>query len=287
MGAQALSEEQQMAIPDLDACLYYARELRKARTEVQRHPENFGAVALVLESLGATMGAHPKRGFGGARGRLVKDFRLDEEAQAALERIRQTRNLAAHEGAIARMSGSAAIKIATTLEAELMKVPPSDKANTVKAWMKQDVVEAHGWWTVAKVRGTMIEGNFTALPIWVRFDLEETAPPRGGAYMLLRDTDIVRYLASGGKAKEHLRDVIPTEGIRRPGEKPPAPEVPLNICTDEATEVDMDMQIKKLIELGEWKTDGIAFVTVETPGMDPARRLAGVVTPHDLLPMNP
>ena len=278
-----------MAIPDMDACLYYARELRKARTEVQRHPENFGAVALVLESLGATMGAQPRKGFGGARDRLVKDFRLDEEAQAVLERIRQTRNLAAHEGAIARMSGNAAVKIATTLEAELMKVPPPDKANTVKAWMKQDVVEAHGWWTVAKVRGTMIEGNFTALPIWVRFDIETAInglPPRGGVYMLLRDVDIVGYLANGGKAKEHLRDVIPISGIRRPGEEPPKPEVPLNICI-EAMEVDMDMLINELIERKIWKTNGIAFVTVETPGMDPARRLAGVVTPHDLLPMNP
>ena len=60
----------------------------------------------------------------------------------------------------------------------------------------------------------------------------------------------------------------------------------MNVCI-EAMEVSMDMPINELIEQKVWKTNGIAFVTVETPGMDPARRLAGVVTPHDLLPMNP
>ena len=270
-----------------DACLYYARELRSARAKVRERPEDFLVVAHAVEALGTSMGANPKGGFAKACKKLDAVFDLDADVQAAFERVRLTRNLAAHEGAIASRSAGAAIEITIALESAPMNMVPKQKSWTVRAWMARSVVLAEPWWTVAQARRIMIEKDFSALPIRVRLDGETCTglPPAGGHYHLLRDRHIVDYLIRGGGAREHLLDVIAGEGLRSVGETAPSPEIELRLSRDEALELALDHKIEDLVQRPEWKSHQLALVTMEVPGLDPARRVIGTITPHDLLPL--
>ena len=269
-----------------DACLYYARELRSARAKVRERPEDFLVVAHAVEALGASMGAKPG-GFAKACEKLDAAFDLDADVQAAFERVRLTRNLAAHEGAIASRSTGAAIEITIALESALMNTVPKQKSWTVRAWMARSVVLAEPWWTVAQARRIMIEKDFSTLPIRVRLDVETCTglPPAGGHYYLLRDRHIVDYLIRGGGARKHLLDVIAREGLRSVGETAPNPKTELRLSSKPALELAPDDKIGDLVQRPEWKSHQLALVTMEVPGLGPARRVIGTITPHDLLPL--
>lgn len=233
------------------------------------------------------MGAKSGGGFAKACERLDAAFDLDADVQAAFERVRLTRNLAAHEGAIASRSAGAAIEITIALESAPMNMVPKHKSWTVRAWMARSVVLAEPWWTVAQARRIMIEKDFSALPIWVRLDVETCTglPPAGGHYYLLRDRHIVDYLVRGGDAREHLLNVIVREGLRSVWETAPSPETELRLSRDEALELALDDKIEDLVQKPRWKSHQLALVTMEVPRLDPARRVIGTITPHDLLPL--
>lgn len=241
------------------------------------------------------MGAPRGGGLAAAADRVASGLGLGEDTDLRddLERLRHARNLAAHEGPVARGCASAALRVATTLEGGLMGEVPREYAGTLKAWMVRPVVKAEAWWTVSEVRTVMIENAYSALPLWFRKDVGEEVtgvPIAGGAYHLLRDTDVAGYLIRGGGAREHLRDVVRKDGLRGVMEAGATPEVDLEVSSYPALVLDIDYRVKALVDREadqatreKWERDGVAFVGRPTPKWDPGEELIGVVTPHDLL----
>ena len=197
-----------------DACLHYVRELREARARTRRDPERFTNITFVIEQMGVAL-LGTKRNFGEAAEKLGKELRLDEDTRDGIERIRLARNLLSHEGAIAEGAARTAMDISISLEMALMQSIPRVIGRLAKTWMTRDVIVASPWWSVAQVRRTMLDHNFTIVPIWLRIDegiCIPGAPTADGFYAFIRDCHIVEYLRRNGSPKEHLRDVIAEKG---------------------------------------------------------------------------
>ena len=79
--------------------------------------------------------------------------------------------------------------------------------------------------------------------------------------------------------------MIAKEGLRSVGETAPSPEIEIRLSSEPALELVLDDEIEKLVRQPEWKSHRLALVTMEVPGLDPARRVIGTITPHDLLPL--
>ena len=248
-----------------DVALYFARQMRGARAQVQADAEGYVAVAIAVEQLGAALGA--KGGMAAAKERIVKclfpkdtDWREGQKGShsldAAYERVRRARNIAVHEGAISRAVATHAIDLTIGLEVALMNAVDTDAA---QAWMVPDPTVAHPWMTVAQVRSALLAGGFSALPIWWK-----------DAWHLVRDIDVVVYLIQAGKdmakTKVRLQDAVGTGAVPKLHLQP----APLVISPE--TNV-------KTLGVAGWKSEVPALVVWR----DNPKRLLGVLTPHDLL----
>ena len=244
-----------------DVALYFARQIRAARAQVQADAEGYVAVAIVVEQLGAALGAGG--GMAAAKEKIVKclfpkgtDWREGQKGSpsldAAYERVRRARNIAVHEGAMSRAVAACAIHLTIGLEVALMKAANTHAAHV---WMVPNPTVAHPWMTVAQVRSALLAGGFSALPIWWQ-----------GAWHLVRDIDVVAYLKRAGGGGARLQDVVGT-----------------------GTDPDLHLQAKPLViepernvetlDAADWKSgEPVLVVCEEAP-----ERLLGVLTPHDLL----
>ena len=182
----------------LDVALYFARQFRAARAQVQRDAEGYVAVSIAVEQLGAALGA--KDGMYEAQKVIVNTLSLDSDwthgdngspsLGSAYDRVRRARNIAVHEGAMSRAVGAHAIDLTIGLEVALMKAVNTDAA---RSWMVANPTVAHPWMTVAQVRSALLTGGFSALPIW--WDK---------AWHLVRDVDVVAYLPSDPRGRQRF-----------------------------------------------------------------------------------
>ena len=189
-----------------DVALYFARQLRAARAQVQADAEGYVAVAIAIEQLGAALGA--KDGMAKAERCIINALSLSSDwgrgdcgtpsLASAYDRVRRARNIAVHEGAMSRAVAAHAIHLTIGLEVALMKA-----ANTHAAqdWMVPNPTVAHPWMTIAQVRSALLTGGFSALPIW----WDE-------AWHLVRDVDVVAYLPRDPKGKKRIKDVACVDG---------------------------------------------------------------------------
>ena len=250
-------------IIESDVALYFARQIRAARAQVQADAEGYVAVAIAVEQLGAALGTG--RGMAASKEKIVKclfpkgtDWREGQKGapslDSAYERVRRARNIAVHEGAMSRAVAPHAIRIAIGLEVALMKA-----ANTRAAqdWMVPNPTVAHPWMTVAQIRSALLAGGFSALPIWWK-----------GRWHLVRDIDVVAYLkhAENGQARRLLQDVVGTGAV---------PELHLQA---EPLLIRPEKDVETL-DAADWKSGEPALVVSE----EAPERLLGVLTPHDLL----
>ena len=238
-----------------DVALYFARQMRGARAQVQADAEGYVAVAIAVEQLAAALGA--KGGACAAWNVIVDTLSLDGDwtgdggapsLGSAYYRVRRARNIAVHEGAMSRAVATHAIDLTIGLEVALMNAVDTDAAH---AWMVPDPTVAHPWMTVAQVR--------SALPIWWKH-----------AWHLVRDIDVVVYLIQAGKdmakTKVRLQDAVGTGAVPKLHLQP----APLVISPE--TNV-------KTLGVAGWKSEVPALVVCR----DNPKRLLGVLTPHDLL----
>ena len=246
-----------------DVALYFARQMRGARAQVQADAEGYVAVAIAVEQLAAALGA--KGGACAAWNVIVDTLSLDGDwtgdggapsLGSAYYRVRRARNIAVHEGAMSRAVATHAIDLTIGLEVALMNAVDTDAA---QAWMVPDPTVAHPWMTVAQVRSALLAGGFSALPIWWK-----------DAWHLVRDIDVVVYLIQAGKdmakTKVRLQDAVGTGAVPKLHLQP----APLVISPE--TNV-------KTLGVAGWKSEVPALVVCR----DNPKRLLGVLTPHDLL----
>ena len=151
-----------------DVALYFARQMRGARAQVQADAEGYVAVAIAVEQLAAALGA--KGGACAAWNVIVDTLSLDGDwtgdggapsLGSAYYRVRRARNIAVHEGAMSRAVATHAIDLTIGLEVALMNAVDTDAA---QAWMVPDPTVAHPWMTVVQVRSALLAGGSAPSP---------------------------------------------------------------------------------------------------------------------------
>ena len=198
---------------------YFRDELRRARADALGDAEAFDAVIVVIERLGSylSMSSNGLAAYKPALAELVKDSPLVaaiEESDDSyhtpfgtlFELVREGRNVAVHEGALARHLTTHAIELSLMLEDALM-------ADCRKAadYMIRSPIVAHPWQPLSFIRQSMLVNSFSYLPVQVN---------QANAWWLVSDRELARYLrqaASQSELKQRLRttlrDAVSTGGL--------------------------------------------------------------------------
>lgn len=228
----------------------FVPKLRQARFEVQNRAEDFLAVALVVDQLGAALGIDG--GMGRARKRILKLLPLDRGAQEAYVRVTKARNAAAHEGAIARATAPSAIALSIALEDALMKTLHPSELDTVAAWMNPDPVIVRPYETVSDARTKMLAHGYDALPV-----------AHVDAWRLITAATIAEHLDKGGSKTQTLED----SGCK-------LFRSPRLLCPD--------MQMSQALYPDSIHVTPWPALVVRPDGTVPTA-LVGILTPHDFL----
>lgn len=187
-----------------EARLHLRDQLRAARALVLKDAEAFDAVVQVVERIGRLL--RPKE-TGMAKFKdavcavasassLAKDVpdafpEVHARFDTLYELVREARNSAIHEGALARNLTGRTIELALILEDALMP-----DAATVSDFMIRGPVTAAPWQPLSFVRQTLLANSFSYLP--VRFGDEP--------WFLVSDYALANYLAADSRAR--LRETM-------------------------------------------------------------------------------
>jgi hypothetical protein len=180
---------------DKEVALIFRDQLREARLNAQKDAEAFDGVLFVLERLGCYL----SRQSGGLR-----KFQDDIVALASrsplfaavpdvhremhipfpqlYEFVREARNSAMHENAVARYATSHAVELALVLENALM-----NGYDKISDFMVRDVLCAEMWQPLSFIRQRMLASSFSCLPV----RLSISGRP---VWHLVSDQAIARYL---------------------------------------------------------------------------------------------
>lgn len=201
---------------------YFRSQLREARAAVLRDSEGFESIVLVLERLGRIR--HPAGNNLGAFERTLGEvadasplahevpraraqYHLDFSTLFKL--VREGRNSAVHEGALARNVTVHAVELALILENALM--PPNATAGEL---MVRGPTIAAPWHPLSFVRQSMLANSFSYLPVRLGEGADEP-------WWVVSDVAVAEYLlTSNGTADRTMRlrttlEAAVTEGSLR------------------------------------------------------------------------
>ena len=135
---------------------------------------------------------------------------------------------------------------------------------TAETFMTPDPVTAEPWYSVSEVRAKLLEGGYSALPLWHQ-----------GEWKLITDTNVMRYVrqldqANGRTFKQGMNARL--ENVVNGAN--PKPRMGL----ETARSVHPDTQVDT--ESGQWPEQGETVLVMD--GTD-QRCLRGVLTAQDLL----
>jgi hypothetical protein len=187
---------------DIDARRHFRDELRRARADVLLNSEDHYSVVQALEGLGRFM-----VGYGAGLGKfqsaleaIAKGSALCDEIPSRwhghhlpfarlMNSIREARNVAIHEGAVARRLAVHSIECALILEDALQA-----DMTTVSEFMVRSPVIAELWHPLSFVRQTMLTESYSFLPIKMQ-----------GVWHFLSDASVAAALRGPGTRKERDR----------------------------------------------------------------------------------
>jgi hypothetical protein len=190
-----------------DVALFFRDQLKDARSFILRDSESYESVVQVLERLGrmfTTNGDGLDR-FKPAIVNVADESPLSIDVPKALpdyhlsfdtlfELVRDARNTAVHEGALARHLTGHALEVALVLEDALMT-----DANIVADFMVRGPAIALPWHPLSFVRQTMLMNSFSYLPVHISNTGSE-------CWHVISDVTVARYLrAASSKAKRNAR----------------------------------------------------------------------------------
>jgi CBS domain-containing protein len=172
---------------------------------VLKDAEAFAAVVQVVERIGRLVGADG-HGLGDVKGAVVAVANASPLAMTVpsahptyhlrfarlFELVQESRNLAVHEGALARNLTARSIELALVLEDALMP-----NAKIAGDYMIRGPVTAEPWQPLSFIRQTMLAQSFSYLP--VRFDL--------GPWEFVADYALAAYLG-GEHRRDRLRETL-------------------------------------------------------------------------------
>lgn len=253
-----------------DEKLYFRDQLREARAVALKDAEAFEPVVHVLERMGRFLKGVTSEVP--ALAVLKKDINPlalcsplaecvpDEWPELHLnfttlyELVKDGRNSAVHEGALARHLTGHAVELSIILEHALM-----DGLKKVKHFMVKNPVCAEMWQPVSFIRQMMLSNSFSYLPV-----LDEKG--RKAAWRIVSDLELARYLQSATSKtdlRKHLtrplRDAVDAKDVR----------------LLKAPTCNPDEEVSKALK--GWKGVPV-LVTSEHSGA-----VLGILTPFDLL----
>lgn len=180
------------------AALRFRDELRAARYAAGRDSEGFQEIVFAIERVGRACCPTAKdlgrckpalkRLIGDARDKAEKAANLPTALStfdALFELVREGRNDALHQGAVARNLTKHSIELALILEDALMLTP-----RVVRDFMVTSPVCAEVWESISSIRRTMLVNAYSFLPF-----------KRGDQWFLLSDYNLARFVSEGGRMK--------------------------------------------------------------------------------------
>ncbi len=248
--------------------LYFRDQFRLARAAAFRDAEAFQAIILCLERLGLVL-------VGKSEGLYKYQEKIKEFASRSplaefipdkhqhwhipfselYSHVREARNEAIHEGAVARHLTEHAVKLVLVLEDAIMM-----QKNTIRDFMVRDPVIAYPWQPLSFVREQMLTNGFSFIPIHL---------PRGSRsyWGLLSEYAIAKYLRHDPDAQERKRRLATT--VEQAIESEELKIVEPNVCspTDSIHDV--------LSKLGN-----MPFLVIDASSPD---KVLGIVTAFDFM----
>jgi hypothetical protein len=245
-----------------EVALFLRDQLKDARSIILRDAESYDSVVHVLERIGrlCTENGEGLDRFKPAIINLANSSPLSMDVPAALphyhlsfdtlfELVRDARNAAVHEGALARHLTGHALEVALVLEDALMT-----DASTVADFMVRSPAIAMPWHPLSFVRQAMLMNSFSYLPVHMC-----TAGSR--CWHVISDVAIASYLRGAPsksirneRLKMSLRDAHREQGIELALPQYARPEQPIN-------EVLGDLTSLPLLVLGSNSDELLGIVT--------------------------
>ncbi len=190
----------------LQARAHFRDSLRDGRHAALKDSEGYQQLLFVVVRLGTALTG--KVGALGTYGKSISELAEESPlARTAASRaysevsfdqlydwVRQARNDALHQGALARHLTTNLVRIALILEDALMA-----RADRVCDFMVREVVIAHPWQAVMSLRQILLVNSFSYLPVSLG----------GAGWRLLADAALVRYLRTVDDKEKKRRLATP------------------------------------------------------------------------------
>ena len=188
----------------------FLHRFRNARYSALEDAENFTDICFLIEELGCRL-AGKKLALNDCKAEKMNFCRQDEDEELSVtyELLRESRNDKSHKGVYARSSTHRALKICIAIE-EII-VSELEKQG-VKYLMTENPIFAQDFFSVSKLRETILENSFSYLPY---LDSEDK-------FRLISDLEIARVwkILSTNKSKyiekfrKHIEiDKLPEAGL--------------------------------------------------------------------------
>lgn len=208
-----------MAVMDQEVALHFRDQLRAARAAALRDAEGFQEIVFVLERIGAflsndrgSLGKYlPKIKEQAARSPMAEEVpkelpHLHQQFDVKYEIVREARNAALHEGALARHLTANAVELSLVLEEGIMS-----ELHQVSDFMVRNPVCAFMWQPLSFIRQSMLVNSFSYLPVPIE---------NGGTtdWRLISDFRLAQCLRKNGKVVkdgliQRLEDAVKSQQI--------------------------------------------------------------------------
>jgi hypothetical protein len=211
MGPQPDRTEETTKVLGAEQRRFFRDALREARATAQKDAEGFGDIIHVFERLGAYLrpGVSRRNGNGLANAlpaiaAVAAESLFATEIpgfcrpfhspfETLYERVKDSRNDAFHEGAIARHLTGDAIPLALVLEDALMS-----EGKSIGDYMIRQPVCAELWQPLSFIRQIMLVNSFSYLPV-------RSNQNAVGSWRLLSDASLVRFTRAQSKNERSRR----------------------------------------------------------------------------------
>jgi hypothetical protein len=186
-----------------EVVLHFRDQLRAARAVALRDAEAFQEIVFVLERLGAFL-SKKRRNLGkylppikeqAARSPMAEEVpkelpHFHQQFDVKYEIVREARNAALHEGALARHLTANAVELSLILEEAIMS-----ECHQVSDFMVRNPVCAFAWQPLSFIRQTMLANSFSYLPVPLKKDGKTD-------WRLISDFRLAQYLRKNGKVEK-------------------------------------------------------------------------------------
>ncbi len=253
-----------------EEAVYFRDQLRQARAAAASDAEGYQEILYCLERLGSKLtkkigdlgaykGAIRNAGECSPLMQAIPDEKPEYHTEFGklYNSVREGRNDALHQGAVARRLTTQAVELALILEDAVMKGSTKDPV-VVGDFMVREPTCAYPWQPISFIRQTMLVNSFSYLPVLLMVD-------QGREWRLIADYAIARYLNSSSQETPKQRLVRTLDEAIAAGE---IKSIETALCT-----------VKSPVTKALQYQDGRPAL-VRREGTDD---LLGIVAPFDLL----